>query len=268
MDEEYVDIEMEDATRDDGVMIVGRNLAASPSHYSALYSPAHSHFSRSQRSNSNPLSPDSVRSAAADNDVHIHVPLAIIPPITPRTSSSGESIIAHRLPLLPASNYSVLPTSSMRDNSSYDKPKSSVGLGLLALSAMQEHRHIYDPENQDPNPRAQGAGISSYKLNNGAADTYIGQYGYGPKKGSPPGPGYMPASIPHSELSLLSHPPTDRILPSKTSTATANDSITLPNPPRRVSIDSSPFAYSYASHGLWTAHGQSSLNRPVTVASH
>jgi hypothetical protein len=276
MDEEYVDIEMGDVTRDDSVMVVGRNLAVSPSHHSAFYSPAHSHYSRSQRSNSNPVSPDSMRSAAADNDVYIHIPLVIIPPITPRTSSSGESIIAHRLPLLPASNYPVVPTSSVRDNSinydstyGYDKSKSSGSLGLLALSAMQEHRHIHDPENEDPNSQAQGTGISIYKLNNGAADAYIGQYVYSQKKGSPPGPGYTPASIPHSELSLLSHPPTDRILPSQTSTATANDPITLelPKPPRRLSIDSSPFAYSYASHGLWTAHGQS-LSRPVTVASH
>jgi hypothetical protein len=260
MDEDYLDVEMEDATR--------RNLATSPSHHSVLYSPAHSHYSRSQRSNSHPRSPDSMRSAAADNDVHIHVPSMTIHPITPRTSSSGESVIAHRFPLLPASNYPVLPTSSVRDGDfGYDKAKNSGGLGLLATSAMQEHRHIYDPENQDPNSIA---GVSLIKLNTNTTDAFIGQYVYGHKKGSPPGPGYTPASIPHSELSLLSHPPTDRILPSQSSNTTADEPATLelPNPPRRASIDSSPFAYSHASHGIWTTHGQSSLSRPVTVASH
>lgn len=268
MDEEYLDVEMEDATRDDR-----RNMGTSPSHHSALYSPAPSHYSRSQRSNSNPRSPDSLRSlpVAADNDVHILVPFPIIPPITPRTSSSAESIIVHRLPLLPASNYPVLPTSSVRDQAdgSYasDKLKGSGGLRLLAFSAMQEDRHIYDPENRDPNSQLPRIAIDS--TNRTAADNFIGQYVYGNKKGSPPGPGYTPASIPHSELSLLSHPPTDRILPSQSSAA-ANEPIPLelPNPPRRASLDSDAFAYSYNSQGAWNTHGQASLSRPVTVATH
>jgi hypothetical protein len=270
------DVEMEDGTmHDEPLLLTSRFISASPSHQSQQSlrdSPAHSHYSRSQRSNSNPKSPASLRSLAFEQhdpaDVHIHVHHARIPPITSLSpASEAEPAILRRLPLHPTSNYPILPTSHMREHDSvYNQTsKTSDGLDLLAVSAARVYGKVYASENQ--NPRS----IEIAKLGQGSFGIG-GQYVYGHKKESPPAPTFMPASIPHSELSLLSHPPTDRILPSSpraSGTINNTTSADTPLPPTRMGTEADAFADSYTPHGAWQSHQRGAgIPWPITVATH
>ncbi|PVG02517.1 hypothetical protein CPB86DRAFT_585870 [Serendipita vermifera] len=268
------DVDMEDGTHDEALS-AGRFVSASPSHHSQQSlrdSPAHSHYSRSQRSNSNPKSPASLRSLALEHqdpaDVHIHVQHARIPPITSLSpASEAEPAILRRLPLHPTSNYPLVPTSHTREHDTVYN-KTSDGLDLLAVSAARAHGKVYASENH--NPRS----IEIVKLGQGSFGM-VGQYVYGHKKESPPAPTFMPASIPHSELSLLSHPPTDRILPSSpraSGTTNSTGTADKPLPPTHISTEADSFADSYTPHGAWQSHHQSqrgaAIPWPITVATH
>lgn len=264
-----MDIEMENATSD---------MSGSPSrhsHPSLRHSPAYPHSIRSQRS---PRSPASVHSFPADHEqveVDIHVPYATIPPITSLSPASTEPIIMRR-PLHPTANYPVLQPSNFREHtitysSSYlrhhghTKSKDSGVLGLLALS-----QGFYAEENMNPNAFE----AHPIKATHGSS-VAIGAYVYGHGKGTPPSSAFTPASIPPSELSLLSHPPTDRILPSPPhhplrelspmqQADPAPDSL---YPPMRMSPDSDRRTVSHGSYEMWQTRGQA-LIRPFTVASH
>jgi len=266
-----VDVEMENATSD---------ASYSPSHHSPRNSPPYPQSVPSQRS---PRSPASPRSVPGDNDpveVDIHVPYATIPPITPLTPASAEPIVRH--PLHPATNYPVLQPSNFREhavtyNNSYlrhhghTKSKDSGLLGLLALSALQGS---HASENTDPN--APTFTTSPIPLKKGhSAIGIIGQYVYGHGKESPPGPAYTPASIPHSELSLLSHPPNDRNLPPSPSRIPGElppvhdprEGTDVPYPPMRVSPESERHLLTHITYETWQTHRQTMI-RPFTVASH
>jgi hypothetical protein len=261
------DIEMGNATSD---------ASCSPSHqshHSLRHSPPHP---QSQRS---PRSPASIRSFPAEQeqvDVDIHVPYATIPPVTPLTPAPTETI--SRYPLHPAANYPILQPSNFREhtvtyNNSYlrhhgsTKSKDSGVLGLLALSAS---RGAHALENMNPNvailPQPAKSGHGAVGI--------IGEYVYGHGKDSPPGSAYTPASIPHSELSLVSHPPNDHILPSSPPSSgdlplvrDLTEGADAPYPPMRISPESDRPLLTHATHEMWHTHGHTMV-RPFTVASH
>jgi hypothetical protein len=259
------DIEMGNATSD---------VSYSPSrqsHHSLRYSPS---YPQSQRS---PRSPASVRSFPAEQDqvdVDIHVSYATIPPITPLTPAPTEAIT--RYPLHPAANYPVLQPSNFRehtvtyDNSylrhhGYTKSKDTGVRGLLALSAS---RGVLENMNPNATILPQPAKTGQYSVG------IIGEYVYGHGKDSPPGSAYTPASIPHSELSLVSHPPNDLILPSSPPSSgdlplvrELTEGADAPYPPMRVSPESDRPLLTHATYEMWHTHGQTMV-RPFTVASH
>lgn len=273
VDGDMMDVEMDNATSD---------ASGSPSrhsHPSLRHSPAYPHSIRSQRS---PRSPASVHSFPAEHEqveVDIHVPYATIPPITSLSPAPTEAIIT-RNPLHPTANYPVLQPSNFREHtitysSSYlrhhghTKSKDAGVLGLLALS-----QEFHAGENRNPNVPGYSFGTQSIKMKHNS-NMVAGAYVYGHGKGTPPSTAFTPASIPPSELSLLSHPPTDRILPSSPHhplgelqtmqlDATADSS---PYPPMRVSPDIDRRPLSRTSYETWHTHGQT-LIRPFTVASH
>jgi hypothetical protein len=265
-----LDIEMENATSD---------VSYSPSrqsHHSLRHSPAYPHSARSQRS---PRSPASIRSFPAEQDqieVDIHTPHATIPPITPLTPGPMEAIT--RYPLHPT-NYPVLQPSNFREHAvtysnsylrhhGYSKSKDSGVLGLLALSAS---RGVHALENMNPNasvlekPSKPGHGVAGI----------VGEYVYGHGDDSPPGSAYTPASIPHSELSLVSHPPHDSILPSSPPPSSGDlppvhdltEGAAVHYPPMRVSPESDRPLLPSENYEMWHIYGQT-MARPFTVASH
>ncbi len=266
-----LDVEMENGTSD---------VSCSPSrhsYHSLRHSPAYPHSIRSQRS---PRSPASVRSFPADNEqaeVEIHVPYATIPPITSLSPGPTEPIIV-RHPLHPTANYPVLQPSNFREHTitysnsylrhhEHTKSKDSGVLGLLALS-----QGFFVGENMNPNVLAHPLETAPIKMNHSVA---AGAYVYGNGKGTPPSAAFTPASIPPSELSLLSHPPTDRILPSSPHHPLSElppmqeaDSVSDSSyPPMRVSPESDRRLLSHTSYETWQSRGQM-LIRPFTVTSH
>lgn len=148
-----------------------------------------------------------------------------------------------RYPLLPAGNYNVVhpplvpvPTSHVREHHHRHRRTSSAstnatgvtgGLGLLSRAAAMDHPPLPPliPSTAYEYTHCENDGLSS--LSKRESKPFTGNYLYGHKKGSPPGPGYTPASIPTSELSLLSHPPTDTIFSSSSPPALTSSPVSV-----------------------------------------
>ena len=160
------------------------------------------------------------------------------PPDAPRT----------RFPLLPAGNYNVIhppllhvPISHVREHQRHRRTSSTStnaasgvlgGLGLLSRAAAMDYPPLPPLIPEYTHHENQYSKVDSKPL--------TGKYVYGHKKGSPPGPGYTPATIPMSELSLLSHPPTDSIFSSSSPPALTSSPASVLRSP--VSVLSEPAA--------------------------